>query len=214
MSKLEISALEIFHQVALEGSISRAAVKLHRVQSNISTRIKQLEERLGTVLFLRDRRGLTLTEDGQVLLRYAEKLLALFSEAVDALQDGKPAGSFRIGTMESTAAARLPHILSRYHALYPDVEITLTTATTGDLIARLNNHELDIAFVAEPLTVAGLAAEPVFEERLMLIAPASFIACCAASSVATRELTCPMCNAIAQPGNWPAGTTNKAHCDW
>lgn len=174
MAKLEISALEIFRQVAIEGSISGAAEKLHRVQSNISTRIKQLEERLGTVLFLRGRQGLTLTEDGHVLLRYAEQLLALSSEAVDALQDGKPAGRFRIGTMESTAAARLPHILSRYHKLYPDVEIALTTATSGELITRLSDHELDIAFVAEPVTVAGLATQPVFEERLMLIAPASF----------------------------------------
>jgi DNA-binding transcriptional LysR family regulator len=174
MQALDLRALEIFRAVATEGSVSKAAVKLNRVQSNISTRVKQLEQQLDKNLFLRRNRGLTLTPDGQVLLSYADRLLQLSMEATDALKAGKPSGVFRIGTMESTAAARLPEILSRYHERFPDVQIELETDTAGGLIDRLLNHDIEIAFIAEPVSFDRISTEPVFEERLILVAPKSF----------------------------------------
>ena len=174
MRRLDLAALEIFRQVALEGSISGAALKLNRVQSNISTRVKQLEEHLGTVLFEREPRGLSLTEAGRTLLSYAERLLSLSEEAVDALTAAEPSGPFRIGTMESTAASRLPEVLSRYHALHPDVVIHLETDTAGGLTRRLCANEIDAAFIAEPIVTEGLTSEAVFEEQLLLVAPISF----------------------------------------
>jgi len=174
MQALDLRALEIFRAVATEGSVSKAAVKLNRVQSNISTRVKQLEQQLDKDLFLRRNRGLTLTPDGQVLLSYADRLLQLSMEATDALKAGKPSGVFRIGTMESTAAARLPEILSRYHERFPDVQIELETDTAGGLIDRLLNHDIEIAFIAEPVSFDRISTEPVFEERLILVAPKSF----------------------------------------
>lgn len=174
MERLDLSSLEIFRAVAAEGSVSRAAARLSRVQSNVSTRIRQLEETLGKRLFTRQNRGLTLTEDGHLLLTYAERLLELSNEASEALKDGRPSGKFRIGAMESTAAARLPAVLSRYHALYPDVQIELETDTAGGLINRLQNHDVEGAFVAEPVEIDRIEATPVFEERLVLVAPQSF----------------------------------------
>ncbi len=174
MQSLDLRALEIFRAVALEGSVSRAAQKLNRVQSNVSTRIKQLEQHLEKALFVREHRGLTLTEDGTVLLAYAERLLQLSMEASEALNEGKPRGSFRIGTMESTAAARLPKILSRYHKQHPDVRIEIATDTASGLIDRLLGHDVEAAFIAEPVAVDGLSTAPVFEEKLVLVAPASF----------------------------------------
>ncbi|MCH7550851.1 MAG: LysR family transcriptional regulator, partial [Proteobacteria bacterium] len=148
--------------------------KLNRVQSHISTRIKQLEQHLGKNLFLRQNRGLTLTPDGHLLLSYAERLLQLSMEASEALNEGKPRGVFRIGTMESTAAARLPEILSRYHQLYPDVEIELEMGTAGRLMDRLLNYDVEIAFVAEPVSFETISTQPVFEEKLVLVVPQSF----------------------------------------
>ena len=174
MRSVELSDLEIFRSVALEGSVSRAAEKLHRVQSNISTRVKQLEERLGVRLFLRQSRGLALTPAGESLLPYAERLLDLCNEAEAALTDGKPRGSFRIGTLESTAAARLPAVLSRYHALYPDVEVELVTDTSQGLVDRLLALEIEVALVAEPVGHGALRTEPVFCEQLVLVMPPSF----------------------------------------
>ncbi len=174
MPGLDLRSLEIFRTVAVEGSITKAAMKLNRVQSNISTRIKQLEQHLQKNLFLRQNRGLTLTPDGHLLLSYADRLLQLSMEASEALNEGKPSGVFRIGTMESTAAARLPEILSRYHQLYPDVEIELETDTAGGLMDRLLNYDVEIAFAAEPVSFETISTQPVFEETLVLVAPRSF----------------------------------------
>lgn len=176
MIPLSLSALEIFRQVATEGSILAAATKLNRVQSNVSTRVKQLEAQLGKDLFVRTGRGLVLTDDGKTLLQYADRLLALSNEAVDALHVADPSGPFRIGTMESTAASRLPAVLSRYHADYPKVQLHVVTDTAGGLIRRLQATEIDAAFIAEPLRVEGVTARPVFHEQLMLVTPQSFAA--------------------------------------
>jgi len=174
MNDLDLRALEIFRAVATEGSVSKAAVKLRRVQSNISTRIKQLEQKLGKELFRRQNRGLTLTADGKLLLSYAERLFQLSMEASEALNGGKPSGLFRIGTMESTAASRLPDILSRYHELYPAVQIQVETGTAGALLDQLVNYDIDVAFVAEPVDFERIDTQPVFTEKLTLIAPKSF----------------------------------------
>ena len=174
MHGLDLRSLEIFRTVAVEGSVTKAAMKLNRVQSNISTRIKQLERHLNKNLFLRQNRGLTLTPDGHLLLSYADRLLQLSMEAREALNEGKPSGVFRIGTMESTAAARLPEILSRYHRLHRDVAIELETGTAGGLLDRLLNHDVEIAFVAEPVSFKAIRTQPVFEEELVLVVPQSF----------------------------------------
>jgi DNA-binding transcriptional LysR family regulator len=174
MHGLDLRSLEIFRTVAVEGSVTRAAVKLNRVQSNISTRIKQLEQHLEKNLFFRRNRGLTLTPDGHLLLSYAERLLQLSMEASEALNEGRPSGVFRIGAMESTAAARLPEFLSRYHRLHPEVKIELETDTAGGLMERLLNHDIEIAFAAEPVSFETISTQPVFEEELVLVAPQSF----------------------------------------
>ena len=174
MRTIDLGALEIFKAVVEQGGITKAATKLHRVQSNVTTRVKQLEDRLGTKLFLRQNRKLILSPEGKLLLAYADQLLRLSSEAEAVLQGGTPRGTLRLGTLESTAATRLPPILSRYHKAYPEVRIDLVTGTTGALIAQVLNFEIDAAFVAEPFTAANLDSQPAFIEELVLIAPKSF----------------------------------------
>jgi DNA-binding transcriptional LysR family regulator len=174
MGTIDLAALEIFKMVAEQGGITKAAVRLHRVQSNVTTRVKQLEERLGAKLFLRHRRRLVLSPEGKVLLEYADRLLRLSSEAEAALQNGVPRGTLRIGSLESVAATRLPPILSRYHRAFPDVRIELVTGTTGALIAKVIDGEVEAALVAEPFTADDLETLPAFVEELVLIAPRGF----------------------------------------
>jgi len=174
MHGMDLRALEIFRAVATEGSVSKAATKLNRVQSNVSTRIKQLEERLGKSLFRRRSRGLTLTADGELLLGYADRLLQLSMEASEAMNADAPSGTLRIGAMESTAAARLPDVLSAYAAHHPAVDIALETGTAGALMGRLMNHDIDVAFVAEPVEFEHVRTRAVFTERLVLVVPDSF----------------------------------------
>ena len=174
MGNIDLAALEIFKTVAEQGGITKAAVRLHRVQSNVTTRVKQLEERLGTRLFLRHRRRLVLSPEGKLLLEYADRLLRLSSEAEAAMQNGVPRGVLRIGALESVAATRLPPILSRYHRAYPDVRIELVTGTTGALIAKVIDGEVEGALVAEPFTPNDLETLPAFVEELVLITPRGF----------------------------------------
>lgn len=169
MRTIDLESLEIFRAVVQEGGIVRAAGKLNRVQSNVTTRIKQLEERLGLALFRRQGRSLVLSPEGEVLLSYAQRLFRLADEAESELKAGKPMGVFRIGSLESTAGSRLAPILSRFHKLYPAVVVELVTGTTGALIQRVANFEIEAAFISQPFTAPGLQALKVFEEELVLI---------------------------------------------
>src|SRR5215467_2019257 len=169
MRTIDLESLKIFRTVVDEGGVIRAANKLNRVQSNVTTRIRQLEEHLGTRLFRREGRFIRLSAEGQTLVVYADRLLRLADEAVSEMRTGKPKGVFRLGALESTAGSRLAPILSRYHTLYPDVVVELATGTAGALVTRVMNFELEAAFVSEPFTAPGLDARPVFEERLVLV---------------------------------------------
>jgi len=171
MRTLDLEALHIFRTVAEQGGITRAAAKLNRVQSNVTTRVKQLEERLGTALFTRQGRKLALSAEGRLLLAYADALLRLSAEAQAAVASRRPQGVFKLGTLESTAAARLPPVLARYHLANPDVQIELVTGTSGALVSRLHAFEIEAAFVAEPFNGDGLETLHVFDEELVLISP-------------------------------------------
>ncbi|MCA4961668.1 putrescine utilization regulator PtrR [Pseudomonas sp. Y24-6] len=169
---MEFSQLRIFQAVAEEGSITRAAERLHRVPSNLSTRLKQLEEQLGVELFLRERQRLQLSPAGKVLLDYTGKLFSLHDEAQAAVQGGQPAGDFVLGTMYSTAAIHLPALLARYHRSYPAVNLQVQSGPSGELLEGLLTGRLDAALVDGPLELAGLDGLPLCDERLVLISEA------------------------------------------
>lgn len=167
---MELSDLRIFRAVVDEGGITRAAEKLLRVQSSVTTRIKQLEEDLGTPLFLRQGKKLHLTSAGHTLLDYARRLQALADEARDAVQDPRPKGLFRLGAMESTAAVRLPVPLSEYYRRFPDVDLQLRTGNPVQLATAILAGEIDAALVAEPVAKERFDHVSAFEEDLILVA--------------------------------------------
>lgn len=171
---MDVVELEIFKTVAEQGGVNRAAAALHRVPSNVTTRVKQLEEKLGTRLFHRQGRRLVLSSEGKVLLAYADRVLRLCSEAQAALKGNAPQGTLKLGSLESTAATRLPPILARYHTTYPAVRVELVTGTSGALVNKVLGEEVEAALVAEPFSAAGLEAELAFVEELVLITPKSY----------------------------------------
>jgi DNA-binding transcriptional LysR family regulator len=169
MRTLNLDDLDIFRCVVREGGVSRAATRLHRVPSNVTTRIKQFEERLGVALFHRQGRGLALTDAGRTLLGHAERLLQMAETAEHELRSGAVQGVLRLGSLESAAGARLPPVLSTFHARYPDVSIELQTGTTGALMRRLERFEVEAAFVSEPFDKGRHSSMPAFDEELVLI---------------------------------------------
>jgi len=161
--------LAVFEAVARAGAMSRAAERLHMVQSNVTQRVRALEDELGVALFERHSRGVTLTEAGRRLLPYAARSRDLLAEARAAVTDeGAPAGPLVVGSLETTAALHLSGMLSGFVAAYPAVDLTLVTGTTREMVSGVLDRSLDGAFVGGPISQRGLLAEPVFEEELVL----------------------------------------------
>jgi DNA-binding transcriptional LysR family regulator len=174
-SPVELTDLLTFSAVARNGGITRAAEELNTVQSNVTQRVKALEAEIGAALFERHSRGMTLTGAGRRLLPYAQRMAALSREAMLAARDdGEPKGPLAIGSMETTAAVRLPALLAEFHRRFPAVRLTLKTATTADLVAAVLDGALDGAFVAGPIEHADLTSTLAFREELVLVTAKRF----------------------------------------
>ncbi len=161
--------LQVFKSVVEEGGIIKAARKLHRVPSSVTTRIQQLEMSLGVTLFHRDRQRLHLSPTGELLLGYADRLIQLSDEARAIVSGRVPRGVLKLGALESTSASRLPRILAEFHRHNPEVRLELTTGTNDDLTSKVADRRLDAAFTAEAPSARALEHIPVFAERLILI---------------------------------------------
>ncbi|AYG68722.1 MULTISPECIES: LysR family transcriptional regulator [unclassified Rhizobium] len=180
---MDLSSIEIFLAVASDRSVTKAAKAVGRVPSNVTTRIQQLEDDLGVLLFSRDGKKMTLTKEGETFQIYANRLAALALEARQAVRPLHPSGTLRLGTMESTAASRLPAALSQFNQMWPDVSLQLSLGASRDLAHDVLNDVLDCALIAMPpkamldedagfeAELGQLEAEPVFVEDLLLVLP-------------------------------------------
>ncbi|WP_454735219.1 LysR substrate-binding domain-containing protein [Cupriavidus necator] len=167
---MELRQLKMFCAAAEYGSFTAAAEVVHCVQSNITMRVKELEAELQQPLFIRHKSGITLTSAGQTFLGYAQRILQLTEESRSALLDDTvPTGTLRLGSMETTAAVRLPRVLARYRAEYPRVQLSLTTGTTAELIKAVEAHRLDGAFVGGFHQNPALHQEAILNEELVLV---------------------------------------------
>ena len=166
---MELSDLTVFNEVASTGSITAAAQRLNRVPSNVTARIQKLEKKLGLSLFVREKNRLRISPAGEQLLPYAQQMLALSQEAINALQGSHPKGSLKIGAMEAVAASYLTGTLTHFHRQYPAVDLQLKTGPTGRLIEEVLAGQLDMARVADPLKDTRLHIQPAFQEELVVI---------------------------------------------
>ena len=167
---MDFASLQVFKAVVDEGGITQAARKLHRVQSNVTTRIQQLEASLGAQLFVRRKRRLHLSPAGELVLGYVEEMLRISELARTAVSGDAPQGVLRIGSLESTVASRLPALLSRYHELFPRVRLELATGTNDALTEAVISRKLEAAFVAECADSSQLEVLGAFKENLTVIA--------------------------------------------
>ncbi|MCS4313209.1 DNA-binding transcriptional LysR family regulator [Pseudomonas sp. BIGb0381] len=168
---MDLVQLEIFKAVAEQGSISAAAQLIHRVPSNLTTRIKQLEQDLGVELFIREKSRLRLSPAGWNFLGYARRILDLVQEARATVAGEEPQGAFALGSLESTAAVRIPALLAAYNQKHTKVELDLSTGPSGTMIEGVLSGRLAAAFVDGPVLHATLEGVAVFEEEMVVIAP-------------------------------------------
>lgn len=184
---MDVSDLRIFGVVARLGGMSRAAAELNTVQSNISSHVRRLEADLRTTLFERAHRGVILTPAGDRLLPFADALERLLKDAGQAvLDDGVPRGRLVIGTLETTAALRLPETISGFVAAHPGVDLTLRTGTTCELKGQVLRGDVEGAFVCGPADHPDLLCEAVLDEELALLTAPSYRS--AAGAVRTPNL--------------------------
>ena len=166
---MQLKSLQLFMAVVNTGSFVAAAQRCHTVQSNVTAHIKKLEEELDARLFHRQG-GARLTTAGRALETHARQMLKAHDEVISLFRgDPAAATALRLGAMETTTALRLPPILSDYHRRYPDVDLTLDTGPSAELLARLLDGELDGIFIAGRPEHRRLHALPVFEEQLVLV---------------------------------------------
>ena len=170
---MDLQVLRFFVTVAQEGGFTAASEKLHYAQSNLSTRVRQMEEELGETLFYRNKRGVTLTAKGELFYEYANRILNMSDEAVTAMRDMDHArGSLMIGSIEATALGDLPGLFADYHREYPDVKLSLTTDMNDVFVDKVLNREIDGAFVAESPGRKELDEIFIKNEKLVFIASA------------------------------------------
>ncbi len=185
---MELSDLLFFRTVVEAGGVTRAAAQLHCVPSNVSTRIRLLEERLDAGLFIRRNRRLLLTAPGRQLLDYARRILTLAAEAEATLRDTEPQGAFAFGSLECTAGTQLPGPLAEFHRENPRVQVELRIGTTAALVEQVLSGALEAAIVGDAPAHPELAAESLGDEEIVLVAEAGHAPITQARQVAARSL--------------------------
>lgn len=154
--------LETFVWSARLGSFTAAALKLNTTQPAVSMRIQQLEKSLDLILFNRTRRSIHLTPKGREFLAYAERIVALTSEAQTRLGDPKALGGhIRLGVTETIALTWLPDLLARLSEKFPGVTVDLSVDLTAGVWKRLEAGDLEIALLPGPASAPRLATVPL-----------------------------------------------------
>jgi DNA-binding transcriptional LysR family regulator len=150
---MDLRQLTIFREVAKNLSFTKAAVQLNYVQSNVTAQIHALEEELGQPLFDRLGRQVVLTDAGQQLIDYADRLLRLAEEAQTAISTGTtPQGTLRIGASETLCIYRLPALLRAFRSSYPQVHLIFCPTSISERRRLVHEGSIDIAFMLDEVS--------------------------------------------------------------
>lgn len=163
--------LQVFHAVAKHLSFTRAADALFMTQPAVTFQIKQLEEQYATRLFERRHGSISLTPAGELVLDYAERILALSDEMEKRLGEmtGEMRGPLLVGASTTIAEFMLPRVLGEFNALYPQVRARLIVANSESIESRVAEHTLDVGLIEAPAKIAGLKSLICCEDELQAI---------------------------------------------
>ena len=176
---MEFRNIIAFLKVAEMRNFSKAAEKLGYSQSSITIQIQQLEKELGTQLFERVGKKVTLTDQGKAFIFHANEIIRVSNKAIvstkaNALDKDNNiiSGTLHIGSVESISTALLPDILLQFHHAYPNVEIIVTTTGVDTLSDMIRNNNIDLFFTLEKkINIPGLKRTILREEEIVFIAP-------------------------------------------
>ncbi|MBF0611710.1 MAG: LysR family transcriptional regulator [Magnetococcales bacterium] len=165
--------LRVFYAVAKQLSFTRAAEELYLTQPAVTFQIRQLEEHFNTRLFDRHHNRISLTDAGQVVYSYAERILELYRETEKAINEmtGVTRGIIKVGASTTIGEYMLPLILSGYHDRFPGVQIRLTVHNTRLVIRKLEDATIDVGMVEGPVKNKNITLTPCSEDELVVILP-------------------------------------------
>ncbi|WP_226701442.1 LysR family transcriptional regulator [Priestia aryabhattai] len=168
---MESQDLRIFKCVAEAKSLSKAAEILGYVQPHISQRMKNLEDELDTKLFIRTNRGVTLTDQGETLFNYAQRILLLMDEAKAEVNPNKFRTSLIIGASQTVSATKVPFLFSSFLKENKNIEVKLKTDTKKALQQMLSYGEIDGLFLSGTYNEAQFETAYHYAEKVVLISP-------------------------------------------
>ena len=176
MAQLENFRLKVFRTVAEHLSFHKAAEHLFLTQPAVTQQVKALEDELGVRLFDRTPKGVLLTEQGSLLLQYAQKAAALTAEAAEKLAsgDGKLSGEFALGVSTTIAQYVLPRLIGAFLSEHSRVQLSLQSGNTAEIVRLLLEDKVAIGLIEGPARDREVRTEPFMEDELVLIAPADF----------------------------------------
>lgn len=168
---MDVRQLEMFRAVAEEGSFTRAARRLNVSQSAVSRQLQLLEGELGGPLLHRSPKGITLTAEGTLLLRTANRIHRDISEAMWEIAETQKLKRGRVSIAGGMTACIyvLPKLLKRFRVLHKDVELVVTTGSADAILGLLRNHSVDLALLTLPIVGADLEVRPVLREELVVV---------------------------------------------
>jgi len=165
--------LHVFYSVARLLSFTKAADTLHMTQPAVTFQVRQLEEYFNTRLFDRTHNKISLTEAGERVYHYAEKIFQLYDEMENSVREltGEISGVLILGASTTVAEYMLPALLGDFKAKYPDVNIRLKVSNTDGIVSMVENNVIDLGVVEAPVLNKNLAVEECRTDRLVAITP-------------------------------------------
>lgn len=169
---MNLRHLAVFHAVAKAGSVNAAAPLLHTSQPAVSRELQILEGRLGMPLFDRLPRGMRLTDAGQVLLSYAERIFGLETAAERAMRElaDLESGQLAIGASNTIGTYLLPGFIARYHRLHPRIRLSLAIGNTGEVVKGIHDARYTLAFVEGSVHDETLEVREIRRDRIVAVA--------------------------------------------
>ncbi len=170
---MDYDQLASFLEVAKLNSFSRAAEKIYRTQPAISAQVRLLEQECGEKLFDRSGKKVTLTPAGEILKKYAEKLLGMQKEALQAIAElnQTPRGKLYIGANEATCLYVLPKTFAKFKQLYPLVQISIYRNFSHKIMQKVQEGAVDLGIVTLPQPATNMEVIPVFKDDVQVVVP-------------------------------------------
>jgi len=168
---MDSNLLKIFISVANNKSISLGANELGFAQSNVTSRIKQLEKSLECTLFHRVPKGVILTNEGERLYKHAVEIVKKVELAISDIQNQQHQKKLIVGSTDCNAAVRISQFLMELHKDFPKMQMELLTGTTRDMIQLILNYKIDIAFVSGEPKDEELLVLKKYEEEIAILEP-------------------------------------------